>query len=327
MTIGILGGGVWGSALAKLFSNQEVLIYTRDKKVMNSINDHHFNPKLKYAIFNDNVKATDDLEEIAKKNIIFIALPSQSIREVLSKSYFKNLDADIIVASKGIEISSSMFLSNVVESFIKPKTLSIMSGPCFSDEVAQDLPTAATFASSNIDIFDTISGMLKGKKFRIYYSDDIIGCQIGGALKNIYAIAAGISDGLNLGENARSALITRSFVEISRFALFFKSKKETLFGLSGLGDLMLTCNSSKSRNTNFGIKIANIKHKNFEKELDKNAITEGYFTVKATIKIASENHIEMPILESVFNILYNGFDIEDEINKLMSRPLTIENIN
>jgi glycerol-3-phosphate dehydrogenase (NAD(P)+) len=327
MTIGILGGGVWGSALAKLFSNQEVLIYTRDKKVMNSINDHHFNPKLKYAIFNDNVKATDDLEEIAKKNIIFIALPSQSIREVLSKSYFQNLDADIIIASKGIEISSSMFLSNVVESLIKPKTLSIMSGPCFSDEVAQDLPTAATFASSNTSIFDTISGMLKSKKFRIYYSDDVIGCQIGGALKNIYAIAAGISDGLNLGENARSALITRSFVEISRFALFFKSKKETLFGLSGLGDLMLTCNSSKSRNTNFGMKIANIKHKNFEKELDKNAITEGYFTAKAANKIASENGIEMPILESVFNILYNGFDIEDEINKLMSRPLTIENIN
>ena len=120
MTIGILGGGVWGSALAKLFSNQEVLIYTRDKKVMNSINDHHFNPKLKYAIFNDNVKATDDLEEIAKKNIIFIALPSQSIREVLSKSYFQNLDADIIIASKGIEISSSMFLSSLVASLIKP---------------------------------------------------------------------------------------------------------------------------------------------------------------------------------------------------------------
>ena len=327
MTIGILGGGVWGSALAKLFSNQEVLIYMRDKKVMNSINDHHFNPKLKYAIFNDNVKATDDLEEIEKKNIIFIALPSQSIREVLSKSYFQNLDADIIIASKGIEISSSMFLSSLVASLIKPKSLSIMSGPCFSDEVAQDLPTAATFASSNTSIFDTISGMLKGKKFRIYYSDDVIGCQIGGALKNIYAIAAGISDGLNLGENARSALITRSFVEISRFAIFFKSKKETLFGLSGLGDLMLTCNSSKSRNTNFGIKIANIKHKNFEKELDKNAITEGYFTAKAAIKIASDNGIEMPILESVFNILYNGFDIEDEINKLMSRPLTIENIN
>ena len=327
MTIGILGGGVWGSALAKLFSNQEVLIYTRDKKVMNSINDHHFNPKLKYAIFNDNVKATDDLEEIAKKNIIFIALPSQSIREVLSKSYFQNLDADIIIASKGIEISSSMFLSSLVASLIKPKSLSIMSGPCFSDEVAQDLPTAATFASSNTSIFDTISGMLKGKKFRIYYSDDVIGCQIGGALKNIYAIAAGISDGLNLGENARSALITRSFVEISRFAIFFKSKKETLFGLSGLGDLMLTCNSSKSRNTNFGIKIANIKHKNFEKELDKNAITEGYFTAKAAIKIATDNGIEMPILESVFNILYNGFDIEDEINKLMSRPLTVENID
>jgi glycerol-3-phosphate dehydrogenase (NAD(P)+) len=327
MTIGILGGGVWGSALAKLFSDQEVLIYTRDKKVMNSINDHHFNPKLKYVIFNNNVKATDNLEEITKKNLIFIALPSQNIREVLSTSYFHNLNANIIIASKGIEISSSLFLSQLVESLIKPKSLNILSGPCFSDEVAQDLPTAATFASSNSSIFEKISMMLSNKKFRIYYSEDIIGCQIGGALKNIYAIAAGISDGLSLGENARSALITRSFVEISRFAMFFKSKKETIFGLSGLGDLMLTCNSSKSRNTNFGIKIANIKHKNFEKELDKNAITEGYYTTKAAIKIATENNIEMPILESVFNILYNGFDIEDEINKLMSRPLTIENIN
>jgi len=326
MTIGILGGGVWGSALAKLFSDQEVLIYTRDKKVMNSINDYHFNPKLKYATFNDNVKASDDLEDITKKSLIFIALPAQKIREVLSKSYFQNLNADIIIASKGIEISSSLFLSELVENLIKPKSLSILSGPCFSDEVAQDLPTAATFASLNSSIFDTISGILKTKKFRIYYSDDIIGCQIGGALKNIYAIAAGISDGLNLGENARSALITRSFVEISRFAMFFKSKQETIFGLSGLGDLMLTCNSAKSRNTNFGIKIANIKHKNFEKELDKNAITEGYYTSKAAIKIASENNIEMPILESVFNILYNEFDIEEEIKKLMARPLTIEKI-
>ena len=327
MTIGILGGGVWGSALAKLFSDQDVLIYTRNNKVMNSINEYHFNPKLKYAIFNKNVRATDDLEEIIKKKLIVIALPSQSIREVLSKSYFQNVEADIVIASKGIEISSSMFLSNIVESLIKPKTLSILSGPCFSDEVAQDLPAAATFASSNSTIFDNISAMIKNKKFRIYYSDDIIGCQIGGALKNIYAIASGISDGLNLGENARSALITRSFVEISRFAMFFKSKKETIFGLSGLGDLILTCNSKKSRNTNFGIKIANIKHKNFEKELDKNAITEGYYTTKAAIKIASENNIEMPILESVFNILYNEFDIEEEIKKLMSRPLTIEKIN
>ena len=157
MTIGILGGGVWGSALAKLFSDQEVLIYTRDKKVMDTINEHHFNPKLKYAVFNDNVRATDDLEEITNKNLIFIALPSQNIREVLSKSYFKNLESDIVIASKGIEISSSMFLSNVVDSLIKPKSLSILSGPCFSDEVAQDLPTAATFASSNSFIFYSLT--------------------------------------------------------------------------------------------------------------------------------------------------------------------------
>jgi glycerol-3-phosphate dehydrogenase (NAD(P)+) len=324
MTIGILGGGVWGSALAKLFSDQEVLIYTRDKKTKSLINDHHFNPKLKYVVFNDNVKATDELEEISKKKLILIALPSQKIREVLSQLYFKNINADIIIASKGIEISSSLFLSQVVENLIKPNSLSVLSGPCFSDEVGKNLPTAATFASSNFQVFENVSKMISNKRFRIYYSEDLIGCQIGGALKNIYAIAAGISNGLNLGENARSALITRSFVEISKFAIFFKAKKETIFGLSGLGDLMLTCNSSKSRNTNFGTKIVNIKHKNFENELDKNAITEGYYSAKATMKIASENNIDMPILESVFNILYNEFNIEDEINKLMARPLTLE---
>ena len=127
MTIGILGGGVWGSALAKLFSDKEVLIYTRDKKVMDSINDHHFNPKLKYAIFNDNVKATDNLQEIAIKNLIFIALPSQNIREVLSQSSFKNINADIVIASKGIEISSSLFLSQLVENLLNPHSLSVLS--------------------------------------------------------------------------------------------------------------------------------------------------------------------------------------------------------
>ena len=127
MTIGIIGGGVWGSALAKLFSDQKVLIYTRDKNVMNSINEHHFNPKLKYAVFNDNVQATDNLEKIVKNNLIFVALPSQNIREVISKSYFKNLQADVVIASKGIEISSSLFLSQMVESLIKPKSISVLS--------------------------------------------------------------------------------------------------------------------------------------------------------------------------------------------------------
>ena len=324
--IGIIGGGVWGSALAKLLSSEEVLIYARDKKVSDSINEHHFNPYLKYAVFNKNVKATNNLEEVSKKEFIFIALPSQSIRSVFELNYFQNNSSNFIIASKGIEIQTSLFLSDVIKELTNCKSINILSGPCFSDEVAQNLPTAVTFASNNQKVFKIISSVVSKKNFRMYYSEDVVGCQIGGALKNIYAIAAGISDGLNLGENARSALITRSFVELSRFANFFKSKKETIFGLSGLGDLMLTCNSFKSRNNNFGRKIANSKPENYVNILNNQQITEGYYTVKAVKILSEKNNINMPIMQSVYNILFNYHDIKKEINDLMNRPLIEENI-
>jgi len=324
--IGIVGGGVWGSALAKLFSNEKVLIYTRDKKITESINEHHFNPNLKYAVFNKNVTATNNLEDICDKDFIFVALPSQSVRSVFESDCFKKNNSNYIIASKGIEIESSLFLSDLVKKFTNCKSINVLSGPCFSDEVAQNLPTAVTFATDNESVFNFISSIIINKNFRMYLSQDLIGSQVGGALKNIYAIAAGISDGLNLGENARSALITRSFVELVRFANFFKAKKGTIFGLSGLGDLMLTCNSSKSRNTNFGIKIAGTNPENYKDILNSQQITEGYYTVKAVKLISEKNDINMPIMNSVYNILYNHHDIKSEINDLMNRPLIEEKI-
>ncbi len=324
--IGIIGGGVWGSALAKLLSTQKVVIHARDKKIVDSINEHHFNPRLKYAVFNENVTATNSLEEISEKEYIFIALPSQKIRSVLENPYFKKNSSNYIIASKGIEIKNSLFLSDLIKELTNYKSINILSGPCFSDEVSQDLPTAVTFASTNQKTYQVISSWVKDKNFRMYYSEDIIGAQIGGALKNIYAIAAGITEGLNLGENARSALVTRSIVELVRFANFFRANQETIFGLSGLGDLILTCNSLKSRNTNFGKKIANTKFENYEDILNTQQITEGYFTVKAVNSIAEENKINMPIMKSVYNILYKNHDIKNEIKELMNRPLIEEKI-
>ena len=326
MKIGIIGGGVWGSALAKLLSYNKVYIFARDSKVVKAINDHHFNPKLKYAVFNNNVSALLDFDLLQDMDYVFIALPSQSIRNVLSSISFENTKKEIIIASKGIEIDSGLLLSEVVKETTKSKNISILSGPCFSHEVAQNLPTAATFASSNKRSFENISKLFQSKNFRMYYSEDIIGAQIGGALKNIYAIAAGITEGLNLGENARSALVTRSIVELVRFANFFRANQETIFGLSGLGDLILTCNSLKSRNTNFGKKIANTKFENYEDILNTQQITEGYFTVKAVNSIAEENKINMPIMKSVYNILYKNHDIKNEIKELMNRPLIEEKI-
>ena len=206
----------------------------------------------------------------------------------------------------------------------KCKNISVLSGPCFSDEVSQNLPTAVTFASKNRKSFDKVSALINKKNFRIYYSNDVIGCQIGGALKNIYAIGAGITLGLNLGENAKSAFISRSFVEIIRFGKALGANEKTVFGLSGLGDLILTCGSMKSRNTKFGHLISTISLPRIEDVLRSQEITEGYFTVNAVKKIADQKKIDMPIATSIYNILYNKYSIKDEINNLLERPTSDE---
>ena len=324
MKIGIIGGGVWGSAIAKLLSNNKVCIITRDTKIVTSINEHRFNPRLKYAVFNENVSATADLNEAKDMDYLFLTLPSQKIRDVLSKVDLSKNTQEIIIASKGIEIESCSFLSDVVKEVSKNTNINILSGPCFSEEVSQNLPTAVTFASSNKKSFENINSLFHNKNFRIYYSDDLIGCQIGGALKNIYAIAAGITLGLNLGENAKSALITRSFVEISRFGESMGAKKQTIFGLSGLGDLILTCSSLKSRNTKFGQLISSTNNPDIDDILKSQQITEGYYTVKAVKNIADDKKIEMPIMNAIYNILYNQHNIKDVINNLLERPIKDE---
>lgn len=326
MSIGILGGGVWGSALARVLSKNKVIIYARDKNIVKSINEHKLNPKLKYSSFNDNVSATDKIHNLQNVEFLFVALPAQNIREVLEKSELNNKNQHVVICSKGIEISSSKFLTEVIKDILPSKSISILSGPSFSNEVSQNLPTAITLATNNKKNFESISNLIDNKNFRVYYSSDIIGTQIGGALKNIYAIAAGITQGLTLGENAKSALITRSFAEMTRFAETFGADKNTLFGLSGLGDLILTCGSSSSRNTQFGIKIASSKYDNFSELLQSQEVTEGYYTVEAVYNIAKNKKIDMPIMEAIYNIIYKRYDLKEEIVKLLSRPLRDEKI-
>ena len=323
MTIGILGGGVWGSALARILSQHKVIIYARDENIVKSINEHKINPKLKYSSFNENVSATSSLSDFTEVTFLFIALPAQKIRKVFKELKINKIK-NIILCSKGIEISSSKFLTEVINELTNYKTISVLSGPSFSSEVSQNLPTAVTLATEKKKDFDKISELITSKNFRMYYSPDLIGTQIGGALKNIYAIASGIAEGLNLGENAKSALISRSFVEMTRFAEKFKANKNTLFGLSGLGDLILTCGSHSSRNTQFGIKIASSKYENFSDLIQSQEVTEGYYTVEAVYNISKKNNIEMPIMESVYNILYNKYDLKEELIKLLNRPLKDE---
>ena len=266
------------------------------------------------------------MKEIRNVKFLFITLPAQNIREVIKDSSLHNKNHHIIICSKGIEISSSKFLTDVFHEMMPFKSISILSGPSFSNEVSQSLPTAVTLATKDKKDFDNISKLVPNKEFRIYYSNDLIGTQIGGALKNIYAIAAGVAEGLNLGENAKSALISRSFAEMTRYAKKFKADKNTLFGLSGLGDLILTCSSKNSRNTQFGIKLASSKYDNFLDLLKSQEVTEGYYTVKAVYNISQKKNIDMPIMESVYNILYKQHDLKEELSNLLSRPITEEKI-
>lgn len=321
--IGIIGGGIWGSAIAKLLSRNQVLIYARDKKVVSSINDHKITPKLKYVIFNDNVKSTSNINDLKEVDFIFIALPSQNIRKVLME-YDYNKYQNIIIASKGIEIQSRLFLSDVIKAVTKTNNISILSGPCLSNEVAQNLPTAVTLATKKRKSFDEINSLFQNNNFRLYYSDDLIGCQLGGAVKNIYAIASGITIGLNLGENAKSAIISRSFAEIVRLGNILGANSKTLFGLSGLGDLILTCNSFKSRNTSFGQLISSQPKISIEEHLKSLETTEGYFTAQAIHNIAKEKNINMPIADSIYRILFEKVSIIDEINQLLQRSIKDE---
>jgi len=319
--IGILGGGVWGSALAKLLSNNHVMIYARDKNIVSSINEHRINPKLKYIIFNNNVKATSNILELKNSDYIFVALPTQNVRKVI-QLLGNCKDQQIIIGSKGIEIESQLFLYDVISSIVNAKNISVLSGPCFSNEVARNLPTAVTFATKDKNIFNTINLLFKNNNFRLYYSDDLIGCQLGGAIKNIYAIAVGITIGLQLGDNAKSALISRCFAEIIPFGKALGANTNTLFGLSGLGDLILTCNSLKSRNTSFGHLISGQPKISIKEHLKSQETTEGYFTVKAVYNIAKENKINMPIANSVYRILFEQASIKNEISNLLNRPVT-----
>ena len=322
--IGIIGGGVWGSALAKLLDHNDVLIYSRDEKVITSINNLKINPKLKYVVFKENVRATSDLSELKKCEYLFFALPTQNIKEVCEK-YGKSLkNQRIIIGSKGIDVKNKLFPSEIISQILSTKNISILSGPCFSSEVAQNLPTAVTLATDQQKTFDEINSLFNNNNFRLYFSDDIIGCQLGGALKNIYAIAAGITIGLNLGENAKSALISRSFSEIIRFAKAYGANSNTLFGLSGLGDLILTCNSLKSRNTSFGQLIASQPKTSVSDHLKTRETTEGYYTVRALIDISKEMKIDMPIAQAIYNILFNKAAIKDQITELLKRPLVKE---
>jgi len=320
--LAVLGSGSWGTALAQAFSDrfEKVYIWGKNQEVVESINKFHLNKRyLPNITLKKNITADTDLQYVFDKgDIVIISIPTQHIRNILSKIKGK-VEKPVISASKGIEIESLKLISDVMlESLnIKREYIYVLSGPSFAKEVAVGLPTAITLAGEP-KMGQKIQTTLNTETFRLYFNEDIIGVQIGGAVKNVIAVATGASDGLGLGNNARAGLITRGLFEMAKVAKVFGGKPETLYGLSGMGDLVLTATGELSRNRTFGFLLG--KGLSVEKALEEvGQVIEGIKTVKALKNIIDREDIELPISEVVYQVVYEQLSPSQAVKLLMNR--------
>src|SRR5207342_2784566 len=278
MRIGIIGGGAWGTALAQVAAagGRESLIWALEGDVVDAINARHENsvylPGLTLA---DGVRATSNLTDLASCDALLAVTPAQHTRAVLAQ--LPDCDKPLVLCSKGIEEASGALLHEVAREACPDSQIAVLSGPTFAHEVAKGLPTAVTLAAEDAALAERLRGRLAQPAFRIYVSDDVAGAEIGGAVKNVLAIACGVVEGKGLGQNARAALIGRGFAEMTRFGLACGAKRETLAGLSGLGDLVLTCTSTSSRNYSLGFGLGQGRSA-AELMVDRRTVAEGAFT-------------------------------------------------
>ncbi len=321
--ISVLGSGAWGTALAQLISKKNsVLMWVKEKSVKVDINQNHLNKKFLPSVrLSRNIVATNDLEDIRNSEIIFLTIPVQYMTSILKKikKVVKN-NVIFICCSKGIEMNTLKLPSQIVASYFPKHSIAVLSGPNFAEEVSRNMPTATLIASNKIAISKKIASIVQTKLFRPYISEDVIGSQIAGATKNVYAIACGVVEGKKFGKNAVASIISRSFAEVSRLNKSMRAKPETLSGLSGMGDLFLTCSSKKSRNFKLGLDLAS--GITLSSIVNKNAsIAEGVFTARALKQISLKRKLSLPIAETVYQILYRKKNIDHAIEELLNRPI------
>ncbi len=328
--VGVIGGGAWGTALSIIANRagSTVTLGTRNTNVIQSILDKRSNDIYLPSVFVDpNIAVTDKLGDACKNDVVIIAVPSNILRKAcIIVSDILDTHIPVVVASKGIERGSLMLMSEVATSILPKNPIGIISGPNFAEEAARGLPTATTIASQHPEVLDMLNYAIGGRLFRPYATSDIIGTQIGGAIKNVVAIACGIAIGRNMGENARAALVTRGFTEMARLALAKGGKYETLMGLSGLGDLLLTCGSIKSRNMSFGVAIGQGKSKEEVLQSRGRSATEGVIAAESVSKLAKKCNISMPICDAIYRVLYENAPLERIITELLERPFVQEGV-
>tara|TARA_B110000037_G_scaffold217120_1_gene277467 strand:- start:206 stop:1219 length:1014 start_codon:yes stop_codon:yes gene_type:complete len=324
-TIAVIGAGSWGTALAIQLARAgtDACLWGREPEVIDSLTNervnHHFLPEIRVP---DNLLVSADLEEnIRAHRDILLVVPSHVFRLVLQqiKPWLRS-DARIAWATKGFELSTGKLAHEVAEEVLgKSVPLAVVSGPTFATEVGKGLPTAMTIAATDDVFADDLSRAFTSKKFKAYTSDDIIGVEVGGAIKNVLAIATGLSDGLGYGANARVLLITRGLRELSRLGIALGAKEATFMGLSGMGDLVLTCTDNQSRNRRMGLALA--KGKSMEEIAEEiGQVVEGVKAAKAVHGVAKALNVDMPICEAVYKLLYEGMSTDEAVESLMSRP-------
>jgi glycerol-3-phosphate dehydrogenase (NAD(P)+) len=322
--IGIVGAGAWGTALANAITNagRSVVLYARDPAVAEEMRASRTNAaRLPGVALHPEVAPTHALNDAAETDAILLVMPTQSLREAaitLAPAIRRALP--VVACAKGIERKTGKFVTEIISETIPLASPAILSGPSFAADVGRGLPTAVTIAAADETLAAQLAEALSSPAFRLYHSTDVRGVEIGGAAKNVLAIAAGIVIGRGLGASAQAALVTRGFAELARLGRAYDVKPETLMGLSGLGDLVLTCSSPQSRNYAFGFAIGRGQHASGHQA----PLAEGSFTAPVLADIAAQKNVEMPIVTAVQAILAGRLNVDAAISELLSRPIKSE---
>ena len=318
--LAVIGGGAWGTALAQVASTggRETLLWAYEEDVVAAINRIHENPiYLKGQKLNASIRATGNFSELADCDAWLVVTPAQHMRAVLGRSPCPNMP--LILCSKGIEESRGKLLHDVALEVCPASPVAVLSGPTFAHEVAAGLPTAVTLACQDKALGQQLRDRINLTSFRTYVTDDVCGAEVGGAVKNVLAIACGVAEGRGLGQNARASLIARGFAEMTRFGLSMGGRRETLAGLSGLGDLVLTCSSTSSRNFSLGKAIGEGRSA-VELLADRRTVAEGAYTAPVLHRIAIERDIDMPLVSAVVELLESRVGIDELLETMLSRP-------
>jgi glycerol-3-phosphate dehydrogenase (NAD(P)+) len=323
-TVGIVGAGAWGMALAQTAARgrRRVLLFARDPAVVRSIRADRLNPRhLPEVALESSIEATADLARLDAADLLLLTVPAQTLRSVARA--LPQSSAALVICAKGLEAATGQRLSQVLAGERPESRIAVLSGPNFAREVAQGLPAATTLGCADAALGQAVAQALSGPTFRVYWTDDVAGVEIGGAVKNVLAIAAGVVAGRGLGENARAALITRGLAELARLGEALGARRETLMGLAGLGDLILSASSLTSRNMAFGHAIGQGADPQMLRARP-GPLVEGVFTAAAVTRVARERGVDVPICAAIDAILAGRLGICEALDTLMRRPLKME---